>query len=63
MSIEKPLSLPCRFEFSHPPLSHPGRLMGLLGPVVGIPISDMDCFRDQLSMRNSIATQLVCPDS
>jgi hypothetical protein len=36
MSSQKSLSLPHRFEPTHPSLSNSGSLMGLLCPVVGI---------------------------
>jgi hypothetical protein len=36
MGTQKPLSLSDRLEPSHHPLSHPGRLMRLLCPIVGI---------------------------
>jgi hypothetical protein len=36
MGTQKPLRLPHRFEFPHPPFPHPGRLMQLFSPIVGI---------------------------
>ena len=62
MYTQKPLSLPYRFESSHPPFPDPGRLMGLLCSIVCVPICDMDGLWNQLSMSNTITPQLVCHD-
>ena len=47
---------------THPPLSHPGRFMGLLGPIVGILRSIVDYVRHQLSMGNTITAQFIRHD-
>jgi hypothetical protein len=36
--------------------------MRLLYPIVGVPISDMDCFRDYLTMGDWITSQLIRHD-
>jgi hypothetical protein len=62
MGSHKPLSLRHRFESSHPSLPHPGRLVRLLGTIVGISVSDMYGFRHHFPMRYRVATQLVRHD-
>ena len=62
MYTQETLRLLDRLELSHPSLSHPGCLMGLLCPVVGILGIIMDNIRHQLSMRNAIAPQFVSHD-
>ena len=59
MSTQKSLSLSDRLEPSHHPLSNPGRLMGLLCPIILILFSAMNNIRHQLSMRNTITTQFI----
>jgi hypothetical protein len=59
MSPQKPLSLLDRFEPPHPSLTNPGRLMGLLGPIVGILRGIVNYVRHQLPMSNSITSQFV----
>jgi len=59
MSTQKSLRLPCRFEPSHHPLSHSGRLMGLLGPIVRVLGIIMNNIRHQFTVSNTVATQLV----
>ena len=62
MYSQKSLGLPDRFEAPHPSLPYSGRFMRLLCPIVRVPIGDMDCFRNQLSVSDSIAPQLICHD-
>ena len=62
MSTQKSLSLLGRLKFPHPSLPDPGCLMRLLCPIVGVPISDMDCFRDYLTMGDWITSQLIRHD-
>ena len=60
MGTKESLSLLHRFEAAHPPLPNPGRLMGLLCPIVLILLSAMDRAWYQLSMGDTIAAQFVC---
>ena len=62
MSTKEPLSLLDRFEPPHTPLSHPGRLMGLLSSIILILFSTMNHIWHQLPMSNAIATQFVRHD-
>jgi len=62
MSSYESLSLPDRFESPHPSLSHPGRLMRLLGPIISILICHMECFGYDLSMSHTIASQFIRHD-
>ena len=62
MSTQESLSLPYRFELAHPSLSHPGRLMRLLCPIILILLSTVDRLRNQLPMGDSIAAQFICHD-
>ena len=62
MGTQKSLSLPGRLEFPHSPLPHSGRLMGLLDSIVGILVSHMDRFRDDLPMGDPITSQLIGDD-
>lgn len=62
MGRQKSLSLADRLESPHPLLSHPGRLMGLLGPVIGILVIHTNGFRDHLPAGNTIAVQFVGHD-
>jgi hypothetical protein len=62
MSTQKSLSLSDRLESTHPTLSHPGRFMRLLCPIILTLFSAVDCLRHQLSMRYSIASQFVSHD-
>jgi hypothetical protein len=59
MGTENSLGLPARLEAPHPPFSHPGRLMGLLCPVILIMLSTVDRVRNQFPMSDAIAAQLV----
>jgi hypothetical protein len=59
MSAQESLSLPHRFKLPHHPLSHPGRLMRLLRPIVRVTISNMDRFKKQRLMSNTITSQFV----
>ena len=56
------LSLLHRLESPHSPLPDPGRLMGLLCPIVGILIIAVDRIRHKLTMCNSIAAQFIGDD-
>ena len=62
MSTKEPLSLLDRFEPPHTPLSHPGRLMGLLSSIILILFCTVDRLWDKFAMSNTIAAQLVCHD-
>ena len=62
MSAQEPLSLPDRFKLSHTSLSHPRSLMRLLRSIILVLFSDMDHFRHQLTMSNTIASQFICHD-
>ena len=62
MYTQEPLSLPGRFELTHPTLSHPGRLVGLLSPIILILLSTVDCLGDQLTVSNTITAQLIRHD-
>jgi hypothetical protein len=62
MGTQKLLSLTDRLEPSHHSLSHPGRFMGLLCPVIGISRIVMNNVRHKLTMSNAIASQLVSHD-
>jgi len=62
MRRHETLGLPCRFELAHSSLPDPGCLMRLLYPIVGVPISDMDCFRDYLTMGDRITSELIRHD-
>jgi hypothetical protein len=59
MDTQKSLSLLNRFEFTHPPLSHPGRLMRLLCSIILILFSAVDRLGYQLSMSYAITAQFV----
>ena len=59
MDIQESLGLPRRFEATHAPLFRPGRLMGKLCAVVGIPGCVVNRSWDQLSMREPVAPQLI----
>ena len=54
--------MPYGFEFPHPSLPHPGRLMRLLCPIILILFSAVDHFGHQLPVSNSIAAKLVSHD-
>ena len=62
VGTKKPLCLPARFESPHPSLSHPSRLVPLLCPIVLIPLSAMYRLGNELTMSDSIASQLVSHD-
>ncbi len=59
MGSHKALSLGYRFELAHNSLPHPCCLMGLLRPIIGLPIRYMDKLRHHLAMGDGIAAQLV----
>ena len=62
MRVQKPLSLPNRLELSHPSFSNPGRLMGLLCPIILILFGAVDHIGYQFAMGNTIAAQFICND-
>ena len=62
VGTQKPLSLTYGLESPHPPLPHPGRLMGLLYPIILILLSTVDRLGHQLTMSNTIAAQFVGHD-
>ena len=62
MSTQKSLRLLQRLEPPHPSLPHPGRLMGLLGPVILILLGTVDRFRNQFPESNAVAAQLIGHD-
>ena len=55
MCTHKTLSLSDRLESPHPPLSNPGRLMRLLGPIILILLSTVNRLWHELAMCNTIA--------
>ena len=55
MSTQKSLRLPCRFEPPHHPLSHSGRFMGLLGPIVRVLGIIMNKIPQQFMVSNTVA--------
>ncbi len=59
---QESVSLPGRLEPTHPSLSHAGRFMRLLSPIILILLSTVDRFRNQFPMGNAIACQLVSYD-
>ena len=59
MGTQESLSLPNYFELSHAPFSHSGSFMRLLGPIILILLSTVDCLRNQFSVSNTIAAQLI----
>ena len=62
MCTQKPLSLTSRFESPHPPLSHPGRLVRLLGPIILILLGTVNRLRNQFPMSYAIAPQFISHD-
>ena len=62
MRVQKPLSLPNRLELSHPSFSNPGRLMGLLCPIILLLLSAVDRIGNLLAMGNTITPQLFGND-
>jgi hypothetical protein len=59
MGGHESLGLTHRLEPPHSPLSHPGRLVRLLGPVVLILLCTVDRFRDKLPMSDPITSQFI----
>ncbi|MFT6046568.1 MAG: hypothetical protein ACI9WC_002275 [Arenicella sp.] len=59
MGAQKSLSLPDRFEFTHPSLPHPNRLVRLLSSIILVLLSAVDRLRYQLPMSNAITPQFV----
>jgi len=62
MGSNKSLRLSHRLESSHPPLSHPDCLMGLLDSVIGVLGCIVNHFRQYFPAGNTIAAQLVSHD-
>ena len=62
MGTQESLSLLGRLKLTHPSLSHPGRLVRLLRPIILILFSTVDRLGHQLSMCYTIAAQLICHD-
>ena len=59
MNTQESLCLPRRLEAAHAPFSHTRRLVRKLCPVISIPGCIVKGFRDEFSIRNAIASQLV----
>jgi hypothetical protein len=59
MNTQESLRLPRRLEAEHTPFSHTSRLVKKLCPVICILGCIVKDFRDEVSMRNAIAPQLV----
>ena len=62
MYTKESLNLAGRFEPLHSSLSHPGRFMRLLCPIIRVPSCAMDSIRHQLTMCHTVASQLVRHD-
>ena len=62
MGSNKSLSLPHRFEPSHPSLPNPSLFVALLSTIIGILIRQMDHFRHYCSVGYRITAQLVSHD-
>ncbi len=59
MYRQEPLSLPHTFKSTHDPLSNSRRLMGKFCPVISILTCIVNRIRDEVSMCDPIASQLV----
>jgi hypothetical protein len=59
MDTQKSLRLPGRLELPHPSPPYSGRLMGLLCEIILILLSAVDRIGNQLTMCDSMTTQLV----
>ena len=59
MGAQKSLSLLHRLESPHPPFPHPGHLMRLLCPIIGVPRIIVDNVWHQLPVSNAITAQFV----
>ncbi len=59
MYRQEPLSLPHTFKSTHDPFSNSRRLMGKFSAVVSILRCVMNRVRDQISMGDAIASQLI----
>jgi hypothetical protein len=62
MDTQKSLRMPCRFEPPHPSLPHPSRLVRLLCSIILVLLSTVDRIGNQLTMCDSMTTQLVGND-
>ena len=62
MGSYEALRLGYSFEFAHPPLQDPGRLVRLLCSVISILICYMNDLRHHLALGDSLAPQLVGHD-
>jgi hypothetical protein len=62
MYSQESLSLIGRFEPSHSSLSHPGRFVRLLGPIVRVSSCGVNNIRHQFSMCYTVTSQLVRHD-
>jgi len=62
MGAQESLSLADRLKLPHPPLPDPRRLVRLLCPIIFILLSAVDRLRDQFTMGNSVASQLIRHD-
>ena len=62
MSIKEPLSLLGRLEPPHPSLPDTGSLMGLLGPIILVPLRTVNRLGHQFPMNHAIAPQFVGND-
>jgi hypothetical protein len=59
---EKLLGVPGGFKPLHPPLALAGRLMGVFGTIVQVPVRAMFDTREHLSLRGTVALELVRDD-
>ena len=62
MCTQKPLRLSDRLKLTHPSLSYSSCCERLLDSVVLIPLGAVDRLRNQFSVSDSIAAQLICDD-
>jgi hypothetical protein len=59
MNAQETLRLLRRFKAAHAPLSYPRRLVRKFSAIIGILRCVMNRVRDQVSMRNAVASQLI----
>jgi hypothetical protein len=62
MRSHEALGLNIVFESPHQPLSHPGRIVRLLYPAIGMPFSNMNKVQHQLTLRYWITLKLIRHD-